>query len=317
MLAAIKRRLLDTGEGSSAPIALQGILGIGKTTMAATLVHDPLVKQKFVDGVLWATLGDDPHPHLILRRWAALFGIQGADLGDFPGNLSTRLAALIHNQRMLLVLDDVWDMADVRYLLIGGHQSRSLVSTRQWRVANSLAVTPSDIFKVMALTRAQSEQLLLKHAPEISDPQMVDRMVKLVDGLPLALHIAAQLMGSLQALSPDTSDQVLIRHILTAGMPADYIRANPRRNQTIELALENYLAYLSPTAQRAFFALGKSETLPAAFEASSLQSILSEARIRTTVRELVNSGLLDVEDGGRLSLHPLLRAFAKSINPEK
>jgi len=37
--------------------AAHGLGGIGKTTLAAALAHDPAVQARFPDGVLWATLG--------------------------------------------------------------------------------------------------------------------------------------------------------------------------------------------------------------------------------------------------------------------
>jgi hypothetical protein len=302
-LAAVKSRLLNTDSHSYAPVVLQGLLGIGKSTLAAALIHDPEVKRHFTDGVLWATLGDNPDPHTTLRRWAALFGIHGADIGGFPHGISTRLASYMHNRRMLLVLDDVWDMGDLRYLLIGGHRSRSIVSTRQGRVANALAVSPDDIFKLLLLTHAQSMQLISRLAPHIDDHPLLGDLVTMLDGLPLTLQIAAQLFSEDSA--PRVADFAFYQRILMAKMPASYVCARP---QSILSTLESLLAVLSPEAQRDFFRLSEPDI-----------DISGNAEMRRSIRELVGSGLLDVASEGHFRLHGLLRAFAriKGLPPQK
>ena len=41
--------------------ALAGAGGFGKTTLAASLCHDEDIEQNFDDGILWVTLGQQPH----------------------------------------------------------------------------------------------------------------------------------------------------------------------------------------------------------------------------------------------------------------
>jgi NB-ARC domain len=46
--------------------ALQGQGGIGKTTLAAAVAHSPKIREKFVHGVFWATLGQEPQVNSLL-----------------------------------------------------------------------------------------------------------------------------------------------------------------------------------------------------------------------------------------------------------
>jgi hypothetical protein len=202
-----------------------------------------------------------------------------------------------------LVLDDVWDMGDLRYLLIGGHRSSSIVSTRQWRVANSLAVSPDDIFKLLVLTHTQSIQLISRLAPHIDGHPLLNDLVTMLEGLPLTLQIAAQLIS--QDSTPLAADFAFYQRILTAKMPTSYVCARP---QSILSSLETLLAVLSPEAQGDFFRLGEPS-----FDLSS------DSEMRRSIRELVGGGLLEVAGEGRFRLHGLLRAYAsiKGLPPEK
>ena len=56
-------------------VALLGLPGIGKTTIAMRLAQDQSIREHFTDGVLWAQLGDAPQVTSHYRRWATLLGV--------------------------------------------------------------------------------------------------------------------------------------------------------------------------------------------------------------------------------------------------
>ncbi len=99
--AAVER--LRTWLQSERVVALVGMGGIGKTTLAAALAHDQ--RAHFPDGVLWAGLAT-ADPLEVLHAWARVFGY------DFDAirNLETCAAAvrgMLDGKRVLVVLDDV------------------------------------------------------------------------------------------------------------------------------------------------------------------------------------------------------------------
>lgn len=57
--------------------AVRSWRGVGKTTLAAAIVHDPDLPRAFPDGVLWASLGPEPN----------LFGEMAAWGRDVPDTL--------------------------------------------------------------------------------------------------------------------------------------------------------------------------------------------------------------------------------------
>jgi hypothetical protein len=60
--------------GQEYVIALEGLPGVGKTTLAVALSHHRRVLNHFEDGVLWASLGPQGDPFTALAHWAQAFG---------------------------------------------------------------------------------------------------------------------------------------------------------------------------------------------------------------------------------------------------
>src|SRR5450755_3724834 len=110
-------------------IMVNGLPGVGKTTLAAAVAHDPEIRAQFPDGVLWAPLGTTPDTFGQLRRWAALLGLGELD-ARHPDSLPLALRSAIGNQHVLLILDDAWKMEDILALQVGGPHCAYLVTTR-------------------------------------------------------------------------------------------------------------------------------------------------------------------------------------------
>ncbi|WP_433203935.1 NB-ARC domain-containing protein [Dactylosporangium sp. CS-047395] len=152
--------------------ALAGAGGFGKTTMARMLVHDPRVRDRFPDGIVWVTVGEDlAGPALadaIDNACAAITGVKppftdptaaGAALGDALGA-----------GRFLLVVDDVWSPEQLRPLLSGGPNTVRLVTTRRRSVLPSGAATVD----VDAMTAMEARGLLTAGLGEVPESAQAD-----------------------------------------------------------------------------------------------------------------------------------------------
>lgn len=187
LLAKVKQDLLSAGEEGS--VALWGLPGVGKTALAVELAHDPELRNHFDDGLLWAGLGRQPDLMPLLGIWAAAVGIPIEAVAKLT-TLSERAAAVhaaIGLRRMLLVIDDAWQIEAALVFKLGGPNCVHLLTTRFSSVALDFA--GAQVMHVHELDLAQGLDLLAQLSPQAvaAEPEEARTLVQLVGGLPLAL----------------------------------------------------------------------------------------------------------------------------------
>jgi len=146
---------------------LWGAGGFGKTTMARLLVHRPEVIERFSDGVVWVTVGEDIAGSELadkLTTVVALLSEARPGLTD-PLLAGAELGRVLGDRRVLLVIDDVWTSAQVEPFLIGGSKAVRLFTTRIRGVLPRSA-TP---VRVDEMEHGEATQLLTAGAPEVSE----------------------------------------------------------------------------------------------------------------------------------------------------
>src|SRR6266852_668317 len=143
---ALIEKLLDQRREEPVAItaALRGAGGYGKTTMARVLCHDEHVQQAFDDGILWVALGENPGN--LVGKVVDLIETLSQKRPGFTGidAAAARLAELLAERDILLVVDDVWDAFHLKPFLHGGTRCARLITTRNKEVlpanAHSLVV---------------------------------------------------------------------------------------------------------------------------------------------------------------------------------
>jgi formylglycine-generating enzyme required for sulfatase activity len=191
---ALKTDLLTDEVTTTEPVVVNAVLGmggVGKSTLAAVLAHDAEVQARFPDGVLWATVGQQPNILSLLMNW-----IQALEDYDFqPPTIeaaSVRLRTLLHDRACLLVLDDVRQSQHVRPFLVDSSRSQILITTRGVTVASQ--EVGSRIYEMGVMTPEQSLGLLAEHLGRSLDEGEQEKALRLaqaVDYHPLTLQLAA------------------------------------------------------------------------------------------------------------------------------
>lgn len=194
-------------DASSNTVAVWGLPGIGKSTLADLVASDARVKEMFPDGVLAARLGKDARADqalAVLQNWAVRVNLPAgmraacSSLDQWRGALQE----FVKNRRLLVVIDDVWSAGGGRSLLLGGHCAH-FVTTRQQAIANDLA--GGQVLRLPKLEEDQSLRLLKRSAPNafFEGPggrtiyDQVKRIASRLDGLPLALVLIGSSLRSI------------------------------------------------------------------------------------------------------------------------
>ena len=118
--------------GAVVVAAVIGAGGLGKTTLAVHTAH--LLRKEFPDGQLYINLlGANQHPAPpsdVLARFLRDLGMNPARIPVEEEERSARYRSLLTDRRVLIVLDDATDAAQVRPLLPGSAPCAVLVTTR-------------------------------------------------------------------------------------------------------------------------------------------------------------------------------------------
>lgn len=204
-----RRRLLAAlGTVSGGPPQLPvvtGPPGVGKTALAVQVAWHLVPRHP--DGHLHLALrGEDGRPidpHEVLADTLQALGIASADL---PIGLSARAGlyrSLLAGRRLVVLLDDASDPAQLRPLLPGNATSTVLV-TGTTRLAH---LQGSDPIRLAPLTHAEGLELftaLVGHERVAGAAAAADRIVTACEGAPAATRVAAAWAAGLPDLGLDT-----------------------------------------------------------------------------------------------------------------
>jgi DNA-binding SARP family transcriptional activator len=181
---------VDPGAVRIAVVAGSG--GLGKTSLAVHAAHR--VRGKFPDGQLYVDLlGATAHPQSpadVLARFLRDLGVEGRDVPLDEDERAARYRTTLATRRMLVVLDNARDAAQVRPLLPGTASCAVLVTTRS-RMPD-LAST-----KLVDLNVLDGREALAMFTKVVgaeraaAEPEATAELLQACAGLPLAIRICA------------------------------------------------------------------------------------------------------------------------------
>jgi DNA-binding SARP family transcriptional activator/Tfp pilus assembly protein PilF len=310
-LAAMLDRSAEPG--GSAPIAIiAGGGGVGKTWLALHAAHRRLAQ--FTDGQLHVNLrGFDPAGQPVAPATAVrgFLDALGVSPGAVPLDLDAQTAlyrSLVADKRMLIVLDNARDAAQVTPLLPGGRTCAVLITSRN--PLNSLIATHGGQYLDLdVLTNHESASLLTEHLGRhctAAEPDAVAELVACCAGLPLALSVVAARATTRPRLSLATLADEVRNHTdrldaLDGGDPATSLRA----------VLSSSYLELSDEARRVLELLGLTPGADVDRHAVAGLASLPTADARMVLRRLEEAFLVQQHVPGRYRMHDLVRLYAE------
>jgi predicted ATPase/transcriptional regulator with XRE-family HTH domain len=288
-------------------LTLTGPGGVGKTRLAIEAAGQ--VAARFADGVRFVRLDGLKDPTLVLPTVASRLELLETG-GKVP--LAARLARHLAQQELLIVVDNLEHLlpaaSDLADLLDAASRSKLLVTSRE-----SLRVRGERVFPVAPLPRPDptiwhgpTDMVDVAHAPAIGlflhrasatisatgdsavpeqrrdDLEMVARICQRLDGLPLAIELAA---AQTEVLTP----AAILALLESSALPllAGGGRDEPERLRTMDAAIGWSYDLLPAAEQPLFRALS---VFAAGFDLSAAASVMEPAgptRDRFEARDLL------------------------------
>jgi hypothetical protein len=258
-LAAVKERLLRESGQTLVVSAIAGLGGLGKSVLATAIVLDEEVRQRFEDGILWVTLGQNPDLLGLVGEW-----IRELDKSreSFSATTLESASGYLHNllaeKRVLLVVDDVWNADHADWFRVGGAGCRVLVTTREAEVEGA------DYYPLDLMSEEEAIALVwgkLKRKWDDVQAAAVKRFARVVGYLPLALDLSVNLVrdgvswGELQAEFEDERRAVALE-LLDASEAFENLPEERRRKYSLKACFNLSLKRLNPEQLRRFAWLG-------------------------------------------------------------
>lgn len=296
-------------------LTLLGPGGIGKTRLALELAHRE--SGRFADGAVFAPLQAVTGLDLLATAVADALGIVSSGQPDPRARLLSHLA----DKKLLLVLDNFEQLVDeadlLSQILARAPAVRLLVTSRaalrlqkEWLYPLSGLPYPASDQAPPAWSEAstfEAVQLFVERVervrpgfPAAAEQAHVLRICRLVEGIPLALELAAAWGRSLDCAAIAAEIE---RNLTFLTSP---LRNVADRHRSMQAVFTHSWALLTPAEQAVFQQLA---VFRGGFRREAAEAVAGATLLQLTA--LVDKSLLRWEANGRYQVHELLRQYAE------
>ena len=299
----------DSGAVRIALVAGSG--GLGKTSLAVHAAHR--VRSTFPDGQLYVDLlGATAHPLLpadVLARFLRDLGVTGRDIPADEDERAARYRTVLAGRRVLVVLDNARDAAQVRPLLPGTASCAVLVTTRSRMpdLASSRLVDLNvldDDEALVLFTRVVGDERVT------AEPEATAELLLACAGLPLAIRICAARL----ATRPGWTIRAMAGRLSNEHRRLDEMRVG---DLAVRASFQVSFASLPAAGQPGDIAPAEAFRMLGLWHGPSISSAAAAALFGTpeylaedALEVLVDAHLLEAAESGRYKFHDLLRVYS-------
>jgi tetratricopeptide (TPR) repeat protein len=312
-LALLNGLLASVTERNSDPVvlAITGPPGVGKTALALHWAHQ--VRSHFPDGDLYVDMGGygSRSPLSLEQAIDAFLRSLNVDPERIPVVIDERVAlyrSILGDKKVLVVIDNVSSVRQVRNLLPGSHRCFAIVTSRS-SLAGLVAREGATRVTLDVLTPEDAIRLLAEIIGDEridADPESAARVAALCSYLPLALRVVAERVAG----RPYLPLREVVRELLDEETRLDMLASREDELTDVRTAFSWSYRALAAESQRVFRLIGLH---PGAEFSSTVAATLVNvptATVRQQLQQLADAHLVQEIPGDRYRLHDLLRAYS-------
>ena len=299
--------VLSLAEGRVMAVsALAGIGGVGKTTLAVHVAHQ--ARSAFPDGQLYVDLQGAgtraAEPETVLGAFLRALGTADSAIPDSLEERAALYRSVLDGRRVLVLLDNAHDAAQVRPLLPGTPGCAALVTSR----VRMVDLAGAHLVDLDVMSPEEALQLFTKivGAERVASERKAALDVVAACGfLPLAIRIAASRLSARRTWTVS----VLAAKLADERRRLDELQAG---DLAVKATFELGYGALDPQQARAFRLLGLADGPDMSLAAAAAVLDLPVDDTEDVLESLVDTSLLESAAPGRYRYHDLVRLYARS-----
>jgi tetratricopeptide (TPR) repeat protein len=286
--------------------ALAGIGGVGKTTLAVHVAHR--ARGAFPDGQLYVDLqgagARAAEPETVLGSFLRALGTADSAIPDSLEERSALYRSVLDGRRVLVLLDNARDAAQVRPLLPGTEGCAALVTSR----VRMVDLAGAHLVDLDVMSPDEALSLFTKIVGEErvrSEREAALDVVAACGFLPLAIRIAASRLAARRTWTVS----VLAAKLADERRRLDELQAG---DLAVKATFELGYGALEPSQARAFRLLGLADGPDISLAAAAAVLDLPVEDTEDLLESLVDTSLLESAAPGRYRFHDLVRLYARA-----